>query len=93
MPLGSHHFLRKPHYYIQLQTVRFYHRLYKCGIRHGNQQIYPPRFSLEFRQTNPSDQTETLITEYPKVGGVGLVAREDFLQSLVQAFAEVDPVR
>ena len=49
--------------------------------------------SLKFRQTNTFLENETLTPEHPKVLEVGLVTGEDLIWSLVQAFAEVEPIR
>jgi hypothetical protein len=49
-------------------------------------------FRLKFRQTNSLFEIETLTTEHPEVGNIGLVSGEDFIWSLVQALAEVEPV-
>ena len=47
---------------------------------------------FEFRQTNTFLENETLTTEHPEVLEVGLVAGEYLIWSLVQAFAEIDPI-
>src|SRR3989337_4217264 len=47
---------------------------------------------FEFRQTNTFLENETLTTEHPEVLEVGLLAGEYFIWSLVQAFAEVEPI-
>ena len=48
--------------------------------------------SLKFRQTNTFLESETLTTEHPEVLEIGLVAGEYLIRSLVQAFAEIEPV-
>ena len=48
--------------------------------------------SLKFRQTNTFLENETLTPEDPKVLEIGLVAGEYLIWSLVQAFAEVEPI-
>ena len=50
------------------------------------------RSSLKFRQTNTFLENETLTTEHPEVLEVGLVASEYLIRSLVQAFAEIEPI-
>src|SRR3989337_4085258 len=47
---------------------------------------------FKFRQMNTFLENETLTTEHPKVLEVGLVAGKDLIWSLVQAFAEVEPI-
>src|ERR671910_709972 len=42
--------------------------------------------SLKFRQMNTFLEDETLTTEHPEVLEIGLVAGEDLIRSLVQAF-------
>ena len=48
--------------------------------------------SFEFRQANTFLENETLTTEHPEVLEVGLVAGEDLIRSLVQAFAKIEPI-
>ena len=48
--------------------------------------------SLKFRQTNTFLENETLTTKHPEVLEVGLVAGEYLIRSLVQAFAEIEPI-
>ena len=48
--------------------------------------------SLKFRQTNTSLENETLTPKHPKVLEVGLVTGEYLIWSLVQAFAEIEPI-
>jgi len=47
---------------------------------------------IKFRQANTFFENETLTTEHPEVLEVGLVAGKYFIWSLVQAFAEVEPI-
>src|SRR3990170_4069920 len=48
--------------------------------------------SLKFRQMNTFLENETLTPEHPEVLEVGLVTGEYFIWSLVQAFAEIEPI-
>src|SRR3990170_2721718 len=48
--------------------------------------------SLKFRQTNTFLENETLTPEHPEVLEVGLVAGEYLIWSLVQVFAEIEPI-
>ena len=48
--------------------------------------------SLKFRQTNTFLENETLTPEHPEVLEVGLVTGEYLIWSLVQAFAEIEPI-
>ena len=48
--------------------------------------------SLEFRQTNTFLENETLTPEHPEVLEIGLVPGEYLIRSLVQAFAEIEPI-
>ena len=48
--------------------------------------------SLKFRQTNTFLENETLTPEHPKVLEVGLVTGEYLIWSIVQAFAEIEPI-
>src|SRR3989337_1108989 len=48
---------------------------------------------LKFRQTNTFLENETLTPEHPEVLEVGLVTGENLIWSLVQALAEVEPIR
>ena len=48
--------------------------------------------SLKFRQTNTFLENETLTTKHPEVLEVGLVPGKYLIWSLVQAFAEVEPI-
>ena len=48
--------------------------------------------SLKFRQMNTFLENETLTPEHPKVLEVGLVTDEYLIWSLVQAFAEIEPI-
>ena len=48
--------------------------------------------SLKFRQTNTFIENETLTPEHPEVLEIGLVAGEYLIRSLVQAFAEIEPI-
>ena len=48
--------------------------------------------SLKFRQTDTFLENETLTPEHPKVLEVGLVTGEHLIWSLVQAFAEIEPI-
>ena len=47
---------------------------------------------FKFRQTNTFLENETLTPEHPKVLEVGLVTGEYLIWSLVQAFAEIEPI-
>ena len=47
---------------------------------------------FEFRQTNTFLENETLTIEHPEVLEVGLVAGKYLIWSLVQAFAEIEPI-
>jgi hypothetical protein len=47
---------------------------------------------LEFRQTNTFLENETLTTKHPKVLEVRIVAGKYLIRSLVQAFAEAEPI-
>ena len=48
--------------------------------------------SLEFRQTDTFLENETLTPEHLEVLEIGLVPGEYLIQSLVQAFAEIEPI-
>ena len=48
--------------------------------------------SLKFRQTNTFLENETLTPEHPEVLEIGLVPGEYLIRSLVQAFAEIEPI-
>ena len=48
--------------------------------------------SFKFRQTNTFLENETLTPEHPEVLEVGLVTGKYFIRSLVQAFAEIEPI-
>ena len=48
--------------------------------------------SLKFRQTNTFLENETLTPEYPELLEVWLVTSKYFIRSLVQAFAEIEPI-
>ena len=48
--------------------------------------------SLKFRQTKTFLENETLTTEHPEVLEVGLVAGENLIWGLVQAFADIEPI-
>ena len=48
--------------------------------------------SLKFRQTNTFLENETLTPEHPEVLEIGLVLGEYLIRSLVQAFAEIEPI-
>ena len=48
--------------------------------------------SLKFIQTNTFLENETLTPEHPEVLEIGLVAGEYLIRSLVQAFAEIEPI-
>ena len=48
--------------------------------------------SLKFRQTDTFLENETLTTKHPEVLEVGLVTDKYLIWSLVQAFAEVEPI-
>jgi hypothetical protein len=41
---------------------------------------------------NSFDFIETFTTKYSEVGDIGLVSGEDFIRSLVQTLAEIEPV-
>ena len=47
---------------------------------------------FEFRQTDTFLENETLKPEHPKVLEVGLVADTYLIWSLVQTFAEIEPI-
>ena len=48
--------------------------------------------SLKFRQTNTFLENEILTLVHPEVLEVGLVAGKYLIWSLVQAFAEIEPI-
>ena len=48
--------------------------------------------SLKFRQTNTFLENGTLTPEHPEVLEIGLVPGEYLIRSLVQAFAEIEPI-
>src|SRR5215216_3894781 len=48
--------------------------------------------SLKFRKTNTFLEDETLTPEHPEVLQVGIVTGEYLIWSLVQAFAEIEPI-
>src|SRR6187399_1331508 len=47
---------------------------------------------FKFRQTNTFLEDETLTPEYPEVLEIGLVTGKYLIWSLVQAFAEIEPI-
>ena len=48
--------------------------------------------SLKFRQTHTFLENETLTPEHPEVLEVGLVIDKYLIRSLLQAFAEIEPI-
>ena len=48
--------------------------------------------SLKFSQTNTFLENETLTPEHPEVLEIRLVPGEYLIRSLVQAFAEIEPI-
>ena len=50
------------------------------------------RSRLKFRQTSTFLEDETLTPEHPEVLEIGLVTGKNRIRSLVQAFAEIEPI-